>query len=108
MLVSFSVVPMDVRGGVKALVAEALRIVDESGLPYQLGAMQTTVEGDPDRVMEVILRCHRRVLEMAPRVLTSIVIDERRGATGRMEGKVRDVEEVLGKSLRRSAPRGKK
>ena len=108
MLASFSVVPMDVPGGVKALVAEALKIVDESGLPYQLGAMQTTIEGDPERVMDVILRCHRRVLELAPRVLTSIVIDERRGATGRLEGKVRDVEKILGKSLRRSAPRGDK
>lgn len=99
---------MDVPGGVKALVAEALRIVDDSGLPYELGAMQTTIEGDPDRVMDVILRCHRRLLELAPRVLTSIVIDERRGATGRLEGKVRDVEEILGKPLRRSAPQGKK
>jgi len=99
---------MDVPGGVKALVAEALKIVDESGLPYQLGAMQTTIEGDPDRVMEVILRCHRRVLELAPRVLTSIVIDERRGATERLEGKVRDVEEILGKPLRRSVPQRKK
>ncbi|HLJ78830.1 MAG TPA: thiamine-binding protein [Acidobacteriaceae bacterium] len=45
MLASFSVVPMGVTGGVKALVAEALKIVDESGLPYELGAMRTTIEG---------------------------------------------------------------
>lgn len=100
MLASFSVVPMGVTGGVKALVAEALKIVDESGLPYELGAMQTTVEGDEKRVMEVILRCHRRMLELAPRVLTHITLDDRRGATGRLEGKVRDVEEILGKPLR--------
>lgn len=100
MLASFSVVPMGVTGGVKALVAEALKIVDESGLPYELGAMQTTLEGDEQRVMEVILRCHRRMLELAPRVLTHITLDDRRGATGRIEGKVRDVEEILGKPLR--------
>jgi uncharacterized protein YqgV (UPF0045/DUF77 family) len=50
---------MGVTGGVKELVAEALKIVDESGLPYELGAMQTTVEGNPDEVMAIILRCHR-------------------------------------------------
>ena len=82
-------------------MAEALAIVDASGLPYKLGAMHTTIEGDTDEVMDVILRCHRRVLELAPRVLTSITIDDRKGATGRIEGKVRDVEEVLGKRLAR-------
>jgi uncharacterized protein (TIGR00106 family) len=87
--------------GVKNLVAEALAIVDASGLPYKLGAMHTTIEGDAEQVMDVILRCHRRVLELSPRVLTNITIDERKGATGRIEGKVKDVEEVLGKRLSR-------
>lgn len=70
MLASFSVAPMEVQGGVKDLVAEMLRIVDASGLDYELGAMQTTVEGDAERVMETILTCHRRMVELAPRVLT--------------------------------------
>lgn len=63
--------------------------------------MHTTIEGESEQVMEVIMQCHGRVLQLAPRVLTSIVIDERRGATGRLRGKVRDVEEILGKPLRR-------
>lgn len=101
MLADFAVAPMGVGEDVAKLIAEALKIVDESGLSYRLGAMHTTIEGDPDRVMDVILRCHRRMLELAPRVLTSITIDDRRGATGRLEGKVRDVEQVLGKKLSR-------
>lgn len=102
MLASFSVVPLDVTGGVKELVAEALKIVDASDLDYTLGAMHTTLEGDAETVMETILACHRRMLELAPRVLTHIAIDERKGATRRLEGKVRDVEEILGKPLRRT------
>ena len=102
MLASFSVAPLEVQGGVKELIAEILRIVDESGLDYELGAMQTTVEGDSARVMETILACHRKMLELAPRVLTHIAIDDRLGAAGRLEGKVRDVEEVLGKKLGRN------
>jgi uncharacterized protein (TIGR00106 family) len=101
MVASFAVVPLGLTGGVKELIAEALRIVDASGLDYELGAMGTTVEGDRERVMEVIVACHRRMLELAPRVLTNITLDERSGATGRLEGKVRDVEEILGKPLRR-------
>jgi uncharacterized protein (TIGR00106 family) len=88
-------------GGVKNLVAEVLAIVDASGLSYKLGAMSTAIEGDAEQVMDVIMRCHRKMLELAPRVLTSITIDERKGATGRLEGKVKDVEEVLGKRLER-------
>jgi uncharacterized protein (TIGR00106 family) len=102
MLASFAVVPMGTEGGVKLLVAEALAIVDASGLPYKLGAMHTTIEGDEAQVMDVIMRCHRRVLELAPRVLTSITIDDRKGAIGRINGKVKDVEDVLGKRLERS------
>jgi uncharacterized protein YqgV (UPF0045/DUF77 family) len=63
--------------------------------------MTTTMEGEQDEVMQVIMRCHRRMLELAPRVMTNISIDDRKGATGRLQGKVRDVEEVLGKRLGR-------
>ena len=101
MLASFSVVPMGAGDGVKEIVAEALTIVDGSGLSYQLGPMQTVIEGDTDQVMDVIMRCHRRVLELAPRVLTSITLDDRKGATGRLQGKVHDVEQILGKPLSR-------
>jgi uncharacterized protein YqgV (UPF0045/DUF77 family) len=69
MLASFSVVPMGAGEGIKEIVAEALTIVDGSGLSYQLGPMHTVIEGEPEQVLDVILRCHRRVLELAPRVL---------------------------------------
>ena len=99
MLASFAVIPLGVGEELKELIAEALLIVEESGLPYKLGAMQTTVEGEPDEVMGLIMRVHRRVLELAPRVLTSITIDERKGAVGRLEGKVSDVQEIVGRTL---------
>jgi uncharacterized protein (TIGR00106 family) len=108
MVASFAVVPLGVTGGAKEFVAEALKIVDASGLDYELGAMSTTVEGEPERVIETITACHRRMLELAPRVLTSITLDERRGATGRLRGKVRDVEQILGKPLRRRPEDAKK
>ncbi len=99
MVVSFSVVPIGVGEELKELIAEALAVVEKSGLPYKLGAMQTTIEGERDQVMAVVMDCHQRMLELAPRVLTHIAIDDRKSATGRLEGKVRDVEEVLGRKL---------
>lgn len=50
MLASFSVVPMGAGESVKEIVAEALAIVDGSGLSYQLGPMHTVIEGDSEQV----------------------------------------------------------
>lgn len=99
MLASFSIVPVGSAQEVRREVAAALALVADSGLPYVLGAMQTTVEGDEAEVMELIMRCHRRVRELSPRVLTHITIDDRAGAKNRLSGKVRDVEATLGRTL---------
>jgi len=99
MLASFSVVPIGVGEELKDHIAQALDLIDASGLPYKLGAMQTTVEGEPDKVIDLIMKCHSLMLERAPRVLTHIAIDDRKAAIDRLEGKVTDVESVLGRQL---------
>jgi len=101
MLASFSVVPIGAGEELKTAVAEALDIVDRSGLPYSVGAMSTTVEGGEEEVLSLILRCHHAVRRRARRVLTTITIDDREGAEQRLSGKVADVEKVLGRTLRR-------
>jgi uncharacterized protein (TIGR00106 family) len=101
MLASFSIAPVGAGVKLKRYVAEILDIIDRSGLPYRLGAMQTTVEGDEERVMALIMECHRHMRRKARRVLTHIAIDDREGATGRLEGKVADVEKTLGRKLSR-------
>lgn len=101
MVASFAIVPIGVGEELREHVARVLDLVDKSGLPYKLGAMQTTVEGDADEVMALIMRCHQLMLEAAPRVLTHIAIDDRKGAAGRLEGKAGDVESVLGRELSR-------
>src|ERR1017187_8987277 len=70
-------------------LSPTLAIVDDSGLSYQLGPMRTVIEGETEQVLDVILRCHHRVLELAPRVLTNIALDDRKGAVDRLRGKVR-------------------
>lgn len=99
MLASFSVVPVGAGEELKTYVAEILDIIDRSGLPYALGAMQTTVEGDEERVMGLIMECHRHMRARAKRVVTHIAIDDREGAAGRLGGKVADVEKTLGRKL---------
>jgi uncharacterized protein (TIGR00106 family) len=100
-LASFSVLPVGVGEALSEHVAKIVAIIDDSGLDYRLGAMETTVEGDEDEVMGLIMKCHRAARGFAPRVLTSITIDDRKGATGRLTGKIEDVERVLGRGVRR-------
>jgi len=99
MLASFSIVPIGVGEELKGHVSTIVELIAKSGLPYKLGAMQTTVEGEADQIMELVMRCHRLMLESAPRVLTHIAIDDRKGATGRLDGKVDDVESMLGRDV---------
>jgi uncharacterized protein (TIGR00106 family) len=100
-LASFSVLPIGVGEALSEHVAKIVAIVDESGLDYRLGSMETTVEGDEREVMDMIMKCHRAARAFAPRVLTSITIDDREGATGRLTGKIDDVERILGRGVRR-------
>ncbi|HSV75157.1 MAG TPA: MTH1187 family thiamine-binding protein [Chthonomonadales bacterium] len=101
MLASFSVVPIGVGEELKEKIAELVPLIEQSGLDYTMGAMQTTVEGDPEKVLALIMACHRHMRSAAPRVLTHVTIDDREGAAGRLRGKVQDVESVLGRSVNR-------
>ena len=101
MVVEFSVVPVGRGEELAGPVARILDLVDTSGLPYQLTAMGTLVEGDWDEVLGLVRRCHEAMRGESGRVLTHIAIDDRPQARGRIAGKVRDVESVLGRSLKK-------
>lgn len=113
MLVAFSISPAagDDSGGVSDAVAEAVRVVRESGLPCETNAMFTNVEGEWDEVMDVIRRCVEAVGEHAPRVSVVIKLDHRPGADGALRGKVESIERRLvagdeAGSNRGAVPRG--
>ena len=95
MLVAFSVTPLGVGEDVAEYVAEAVRVVRESGLPNRTDAMFTTVEGDWDEVMDVVRRAVEAVAAKAPRVSLSLKADVRPGVTGALDAKVEAVERRL-------------
>lgn len=101
MLVQFTMFPTDKGESVSQYVAEVLRIVDSSGLPYKLGPMSTTVEGEWDQVFGVIKRCRDELRKRSNRVYIVISVDDRAGASGRLEGKMRSLEAKLGKRLKK-------
>lgn len=96
-IVAFSISPVatDESGGVGELVAEAVRVVRESGLPCETNAMFTNVEGEWDEVMPVIKRAVDVVAERSPRVGLVLKADIRPGHEGQLEAKVQRIEDHL-------------
>ena len=95
MLVAFSVTPLGVGEGVAEYVADAVRIVRDSGLPNQTDAMFTTIEGEWDEVMAVVKQAVDAVAARAPRVSVTLKADIRPGVTGALQGKMDALEEYL-------------
>lgn len=98
MLVAFSVAPLGASESVADAVADAVRIVRESGLPNRTDAMFTTIEGEWDEVMDVVKRATEAVGAHGGRVSLVLKADIRPGHTGELDGKVRRVEERLASS----------
>ena len=91
MLFAFSIAPATTDrpdGSMAHLVARAVKVVEDSGLPQHTDAMFTTVEGDWDEVMPVIKAACDAVLEVSPRVSLVLKADLRPGREGELEGKV--------------------
>ncbi len=101
MLVEFSIIPIGVGSSLGAHLAEVLRMVDESGLPYKVNPMGTVIEGEWDETMKLIKKCHKSLMKTGERVVTSISIDDRKGKSNRIDSKVKSVEQRIGKSLRK-------
>src|SRR4249919_3963922 len=94
-LVAFSVTPLGTGEAVGEVVAEAVRVVRDSGLPNQTDAMFTTIEGDWDETMAVVKRAVDAVAARAPRVSLVLKADIRPGVTGALTAKVEAVERYL-------------
>jgi uncharacterized protein (TIGR00106 family) len=99
-LLDFSIAPMDKGESVARYVARCLEIVAASGLDYRLHAMGTTLEGEWDQVFDVVTRCFKELQPECKRISVSIKVDYRDGPGGRLESKVKHVEEILGRHLK--------
>ncbi|MBB6406070.1 thiamine-binding protein [Arthrobacter sp. AZCC_0090] len=105
MLLAFSVAPsgqpaagtVSVDGSVHDAVAEAVKIVRESGLPNQTDSMFTTIEGEWDEVFDVVKRATEAVGKYGNRVSLVIKADIRPGYTGELTGKVERLENAIAK-----------
>jgi len=98
-LLDFSMSPLGKGESVAPYVARCLEVVAASGLDYRLHAMGTTLEGEWEQVFAVVQRCYEALRPDCDRITCSLKVDYRAGHRGRLESKVRHVEELLGRKL---------
>lgn len=101
MLIEFSIVPVGSGSSIGNRLAEVLKIVDESGLPYKVNPMGTVVEGEWDDLLRLVKKCHKAVMKTEERAVTTISIDDRKGKPNRIEAKVTSIEKRIGKTLKK-------
>lgn len=91
-IVDFSIFPIGKEESVSKYASRAVKIIKGSGLPYHLGPMGTSIEGEWDAVMFVVKQCMEELKKDCPRLYMTMKVDCREGRSGRMVQKVRSVE----------------
>jgi len=99
-LLEFSMSPLGKGESVGKYVARSLDIIDRSGIEYRLNPMGTVIEGDWDRVFNVVKRCFETMRKDCNRISVSIKVDYRKGHRGRLSSKMASVEKRLKRKLK--------
>ncbi|SFR04301.1 MTH1187 family thiamine-binding protein [Desulfoscipio geothermicus] len=97
-VVEVSVVPIGTSTpGLSAYVADCLKVLQQAeGIKYELTSMGTIIEGELDRVLDVVRQMHEVPFAGGvSRVVTTVKIDDRRDKAHTMAGKVSAVKSKL-------------
>ncbi len=95
MLVELSVIPVGRGTHIADDIAEVVRIIQDSGLPFLLTPSATCLEGDWAEVMPVIRLCHERMRGRCAHVVTLIKIEDDAGAGNKLRENVASVQAKL-------------
>lgn len=100
MIVAFSVAPSGgpegaADGSVSPAVAQAVKVVRESGLQHRTSSMFTEIEGTWDECFDVVKRATEAVMPFGARVSLVIKADIRPGYEGELDGKLERLERAI-------------
>jgi uncharacterized protein (TIGR00106 family) len=92
-IAELSIIPIGTKStSLSSYVAACLKVLQDSGLTYEVHGMGTIIEGALKDLFEVMLKMHEVPFEAgALRVVTSIKIDDRRDKEASAKKKVKAV-----------------
>jgi uncharacterized protein (TIGR00106 family) len=96
-ILEISVVPIGIKGpSLSSYVADCIQVLKKEKIRYELTAMGTNIEGNLKDLIKVALKMHQVPFKKgAPRVLTTLKIDDRRDKEVTLSGKKRAVQKKL-------------
>ena len=99
-LVEFSMFPTDKGESVSVYVSRIIKMIDESGVPYQMTSMGTVFETETiEEALEIIRKAYMELELDCNRVYSVVKFDIRKGKGDRLVQKIRSVEEKLGREI---------
>jgi len=94
-MAEISIIPLDKGPSLSKYVAQIIEIIENSGLNYKINPMGTVIEGDCHEVFLLIEKCHNKMVELSDRVVTTIKIDDKKGAENMINQKIESVVKKL-------------
>ncbi len=92
-IVGFTLIPIGSGTSVSPYVAALERVLEQSGLTFEVNCNSTNIEGEWDDVFATLKRCHEVVHgEGAPRIHTVIQVGSRTDREQKMADKLKSVE----------------
>jgi uncharacterized protein (TIGR00106 family) len=97
-LLNFAMFPTDKGRSVSKYVAKIIELIRESGVPYKLNPMGTTIETETmEEALDIVNRAYLALEPHADRIYSTISIDVRKEEMGRMNRKIDSIENEIGK-----------
>jgi uncharacterized protein (TIGR00106 family) len=97
-LMEFAMFPTDKGESVSSYVSEVIDMIRNTGYPYKLTAMGTIIETENiQEALEVINKAYNILEPHSKRIYSTVKFDIRKNSQNRLEGKIKSVEEKIGK-----------
>lgn len=93
--------PTDKGESVSKYVSRIVKMIDGSGAKYQLTPMGTIIETETmQEALGIVQKAYEQLDSDCDRVYSSLKFDIRKGKSNRLEGKMKSIEDKIGKVSR--------
>jgi len=97
-LLDFAMFPTDKGESVSQYVSKVIDMIRQSGLPYKLNPMGTVIETETmEQALEIIQKAYNILEPYSNRIYAVAKFDIRKNKSGRLEGKIKSIEQKIGK-----------
>lgn len=96
-LFEFAMFPTDKGESASPYVSRIIKIIRESNATYKLTPMGTVIETETmDEALDLIRKAYSELEPDCKRIYSTVKFDIRKGPKGRMEQKIRSIENKIG------------